>query len=186
MIYYAKDFTWHYVNPLERLELYPWKSPYAGLWTTNTNLAFELPDYMKKAFPNHTVSARGAWVEEGILYIQENWAWDGASGGVIDTTGVLLASLIHDALWSILWAMEKANQKVSSGAYRKSNRLYSDTQWIQSRRAKNQRGWWKYNSVAWIRSSAHRVFLNVFGWIARPIMRRGRTPQTNPAEIILE
>lgn len=39
---------------------------------------------------------------EGVLTIKEGYSWDGASGGMVDTKGVLVPSLVHDCLYEMI------------------------------------------------------------------------------------
>ncbi|SDW60248.1 DUF1353 domain-containing protein [Nitrosomonas oligotropha] len=38
----------------------------------------------------------------GVLTIKKNYAWDGASGPVLDTQRIMRGSLVHDALYQLM------------------------------------------------------------------------------------
>lgn len=59
-------------------------------------LAVELHD----KFPD--AEAKWCSVKDGVLIIAENYAWDGASGPVVNTENTLKATLVHDGLYQLM------------------------------------------------------------------------------------
>lgn len=59
----------------------------------------------------------------GQLTVKEGYAWDGASGPVIDTSANLRASLVHDALYQL---MRQNHLKPRSDYKDKADRLFKD------------------------------------------------------------
>ena len=57
-----------------------------------------------KMCPNVYVMSPGGWVylSNGELYIKAGYSWNGASGGMWDSENVIVASLVHDALYQLL------------------------------------------------------------------------------------
>ncbi len=51
------------------------------------------------------IDSPGGWVRltiDGKLHIRAGYSWDGASGGMWDSENVMVASLVHDALYQLL------------------------------------------------------------------------------------
>lgn len=53
-----------------------------------------------RQFPN--IQFKFIEIENGRLYIAEQYAWDGASGPTIDTKNTMTPSLVHDALYQLM------------------------------------------------------------------------------------
>lgn len=58
------------------------------------------------------------WFRDGLLRIKKGYAWDGASGPVIQTETLVDASVYHDALYQILRGQLSMNDEVRE-RYRK-------------------------------------------------------------------
>ncbi|UJP05550.1 MAG: hypothetical protein LZF61_00795 [Nitrosomonas sp.] len=53
--------------------------------------------------PSHPISTRFIDLDTtGLLTIKKNYAWDGASGPVLDTRKIMRSSLVHDALYQLM------------------------------------------------------------------------------------
>lgn len=51
----------------------------------------------------HAISTRFIELDlSGLLTIKKNYAWDGASGPVLDTQRIMRGSLVHDALYQLM------------------------------------------------------------------------------------
>ena len=59
-------------------------------------LALATPDPMDQIATSYIT------LDEGVLYIDSGYAWDGASGPVMDRKSVMRASLVHDALYQLM------------------------------------------------------------------------------------
>jgi len=85
--------------------------------------------------------------KDGELIIKRGYAWDGASGGAIDTKTIMRASCVHDALY----------QLIRMGKLSRSKRMWSDGIMrhicLLDRMASPRAAW-----VHW--------FLRKFGWSA--------------------
>ena len=55
-------------------------------------LPFKIPDFV------HTYAS----LKDGILSVKRGYAWDGASGPIINTRDTLVASLVHDVLYQAM------------------------------------------------------------------------------------
>jgi hypothetical protein len=58
----------------------------------------------------------------GTLKILRGYAWDGPSGPVLDTPGVMRASLIHDALYQLIrhdWLSSRKYRKTADKIFRR-------------------------------------------------------------------
>jgi len=49
------------------------------------------------------IETRFISLHRGVLEIKQWYAWDGASGPAIDTKTILRGSLVHDALYQLMW-----------------------------------------------------------------------------------
>lgn len=56
--------------------------------------------YIGTQFPD--IIFRFIEISNGMLYIAEQYAWDGASGPTFDTKNTMTPSLIHDALYQLM------------------------------------------------------------------------------------
>lgn len=66
-------------------------------WRLPNGAAFRL------SLKGHSVQTDYVWLnEDGVLHLDEGYAWDGASGPAIDTAGILRASAAHDALYQLM------------------------------------------------------------------------------------
>ena len=53
--------------------------------------------------PLHAITTRFIDLDmSGMLTIKKNYAWDGASGPVLDTKRIMRGSLVHDALYQLM------------------------------------------------------------------------------------
>ena len=70
-------------------------------------LPFKIPDFV------HPYAS----LKDGILSVKRGYAWDGASGPVINTRDTLVASLVHDVLYQAmrlnLIKPSKENRKIA-------------------------------------------------------------------------
>ena len=70
-------------------------------------LPFKIPDF------EHSYASS----KDGILSIKKGYAWDGASGPIINTHDTLVASLVHDVLYQVmrlnLIKSSKENRKIA-------------------------------------------------------------------------
>ena len=55
-------------------------------------LPFKIPDFV------HSYAS----LKDGILSVKRGYAWDGASGPIINTRDTLVASLVHDVLYQAM------------------------------------------------------------------------------------
>ena len=55
-------------------------------------LPFKIPDF------EHPYASS----KDGILFVKTGYAWDGASGPIINTRDTLVASLVHDVLYQAM------------------------------------------------------------------------------------
>ena len=77
---------------------------------------------------------------DGVLEIKEGYSWDGASGPAVDTTSIIRAALIHDALY----------QLIREGLLEKKHRKAADKILQQVSRQDGMsaiRAWWVYWAV---------------------------------------
>ena len=66
-------------------------------------------DYRHKLSFNPQTKIEGAFYtlnESGDLLIKKGYAWDGASGGMIDTESTMRAALVHDVLYQMIRSCE--------------------------------------------------------------------------------
>ena len=70
-------------------------------------LPFKIPDFV------HPYAS----LKDGILSVKRGYAWDGASGPIINTRDTLVASLVHDVLYQAmrlnLIKSSKENRKIA-------------------------------------------------------------------------
>ena len=70
-------------------------------------LPFKIPDFV------HPYAS----LKDGILSVKRGYAWDGASGPIINTRDTLVASLVHDVLYQAmrlnLIESSKENRKIA-------------------------------------------------------------------------
>ena len=70
-------------------------------------LPFKIPDFV------HSYAS----LKDGILSVKRGYAWDGASGPIINTRDTLVASLVHDVLYQAmrlnLIKSSKDNRKIA-------------------------------------------------------------------------
>ena len=70
-------------------------------------LPFKIPDFV------HSYAS----LKDGILSVKRGYAWDGASGPIINTRDTLVASLVHDVLYQAmrlnLIKSSKENRKIA-------------------------------------------------------------------------
>ena len=70
-------------------------------------LPFKIPDFV------HPYAS----LKDGILSVKRGYAWDGASGPIINTCDTLVASLVHDVLYQAmrlnLIKSSKENRKIA-------------------------------------------------------------------------
>lgn len=53
--------------------------------------------------PLHAITTRFIDLDmSGMLTIKKNYAWDGASGPILDTKRIMRGSLVHDALYQLM------------------------------------------------------------------------------------
>ena len=76
-------------------------------------LPFKIPDF------EHPYAS----LKDGILSVKRGYAWDGASGPVINTRDTLVASLVHDVLYQAM----RLNLIKSS----KENRMITDKNFFE-------------------------------------------------------
>lgn len=62
------------------------------------NYRLVLPFAPEKDIRTHYVS----FTRDGVLFVRAGYAWDGASGPVVDTKENMRGSLLHDALYQLL------------------------------------------------------------------------------------
>jgi len=76
----------------------------------------------------------------GVLFISQNYSWDGPSGPALDTKNFMRGSLIHDALY----------QLIREGYLGQSTRLAADKELRKICREDGMsaiRAWWVYQGV---------------------------------------
>lgn len=71
-------------------------SEYKYKFKVEENFSIELP--FKIADFEHQYAS----LKDGILSIKKGYAWDGASGPIINTRDTLVASLVHDVLYQAM------------------------------------------------------------------------------------
>ena len=76
-------------------------------------LPFKIPDFV------HPYAS----LKDGILSVKKGYAWDGASGPIINTRDTLVASLVHDVLYQAM----RLNLIKSS----KENRMIADKNFFE-------------------------------------------------------
>ena len=76
-------------------------------------LPFKIPDFV------HPYAS----LKDGILSVKRGYAWDGASGPIINTRDTLVASLVHDVLYQAM----RLNLIKSS----KENRMIADKNFFE-------------------------------------------------------
>ena len=76
-------------------------------------LPFKIPDFV------HPYAS----LKDGILSVKRGYAWDGASGPIINTQDTLVASLVHDVLYQAM----RLNLIKSS----KENRQFADKNFFE-------------------------------------------------------
>jgi hypothetical protein len=79
--------------------------------------------------------------KEGVLFIKEGYAWDGASGPAIDTKNFMRGSLVHDALYQLI-----RDKRIPADQRDKADRVLQkiceeDGMW-------KVRAWWVYKAVS--------------------------------------
>ena len=81
--------------------------------TFSIELPFKIPDFV------HPYAS----LKDGILSVKRGYAWDGASGPIINTRDTLVASLVHDVLYQAM----RLNLIKSS----KENRMIADKNFFE-------------------------------------------------------
>jgi Protein of unknown function (DUF1353) len=78
---------------------------------------------------------------EGTLTVKKGYAWDGASGGAIDTLTILRGSLVHDALYQLMRERHLDRDAYRDDADRLLRRLCREDGMSALR------AWWVYQGV---------------------------------------
>lgn len=99
-------------------------------------LPFKIPDFV------HPYAS----LKDGILSVKRGYAWDGASGPIINTRDTLVASLVHDVLYQAM----RLNLIKSS----KENRMIADKNFFEIL---------KMNGVNSIRRKVWYLAVRLFG-----------------------
>lgn len=85
--------------------------------------------------------------EDGRLYVDAGYAWDGPSGPTFDTSNFMRGSLVHDALYQLM-REEKLPRSLRDTADQLLRKLCREDgmSWL--------RAWWVYQGVKWFASKA--------------------------------
>lgn len=115
------------------------------------NVAVILPRNPEKDIHTHFIDFSAY---SGLLYIRRGYAWDGPSGLTIDTPSGMPCSLVHDALYELMWR----------GLLPPDYRSCADTALYN---IAIEDGMWEWRAGLW-----YRVVRKVAGFAADPINRR--------------